>query len=219
MKTIRNKRWANGYQFYPFRVRTTNLRFAYSRDPYDGSTRDSSSIKGTFEDRSRSSNSTSIGNPFLAESIINGVLQGRKRDDPKGATKISRASMMNLALQIRDAFLGPTVSVPDQEPTAPSQPDDMIVTKPKSLEALAAAVDVVTSIEGPADPVSVDDGAQQRNGDAMNKLFMGAKTYYEAKRDLALIARRKVKMDVTTVALQNWIQNEVDDFPIEVSRQ
>ena len=219
MKAVRDKRWANGYHFHPFYVSTTNLRFAYSRDPSDEGNRDSSTMKAAVEDGVRSSNGTAIGNPRLPEAIINGVLQGRKQDDPKGAATISRASMMALALKIRLGLQNRTATVPNQITTAPPRPNEMTVTKPRSLEALAAAVDVVTSKNGPADRGSVDEKAQHGNGGAVTKLFNGARTYYEAKRDSALEARRQVKTDVTAVALQNWIPNEIDDFPIDWAGQ
>lgn len=214
---MKDKRWANGYQYRPLNVATTTLPFAHARPFLE---RDSSGVNRTGKDRIRNSNGTAISNPTVSEATINGVLQGRRQQDPKGATAISRVSMMDLALRIKDSFQRLSTSGQDHGTTAPPPPDGKLVPKSRSPRTLKLAALLVDLSNSPAAPGFVGDEAQLNHrggrGGGMD-LFEGATTYYEAKRDLAFEARRQVKRDVTTMALQNWIPNEVDDFPIGLS--
>ena len=217
MKAVSDKQWANGYHYYGFSVSTTTVPFAYARHWYDRGFADDSAFNET--DRFRNSNCSAIKTPSRAEVTINGVLQGRKQSDPRGAATVSRVSMMDLALRIRDSLHRSAVSVQDQGTTAPPQPNDMKVTKSRSLEALAAAADLVMTQNEPAAPRSGNDKAQSDQGGGAIGLFKGANTYHDAGRDLALKARQQVKKYVVAVALKNWILNERDDFPINSSGQ
>lgn len=219
MKALSHTRWANGYHFYPFHISTTSVPFAYARPWYDRGADDGTVVNETVKDQTRSSNCSAIKYSSLVEVTINGVLQGRKQDDPRGATTVSRVSMMALALRIRDSLHRSAVDVPDQVTIAHPPPHGSVKPQSQSPWTLAAGTHLIDLSKAPAAPGFVQDEAHHGNGGAMMKLFRGARTYYEAKRDLALIARRKVKMDVTTVALQNWVPNEVDDFPIDLARQ
>lgn len=69
-----------GYDFKPFEVETTMREFQYSRRTGD-------------QIAAIPSNISALATPLQQEILINGVLQGRKQFDPKGASCVSRRSM------------------------------------------------------------------------------------------------------------------------------
>ena len=80
--------WLAGYGYQPFRVETTEITFQYSRK-----------AAGTKLNGCKSSNISAVWTPCHQETLINGVLQGRKQTDPKGASALSRARMCMLLLE------------------------------------------------------------------------------------------------------------------------
>ena len=105
--------WNEGYAYNPFSVKTTEIQFAYSRDhvPKEGG---------------KSCNISTVWTPGIQETLINGVLQGRKQIDPKGASKISRSRMWEFLKEIND-IIGST-----------GVPTDLPYEKIKELDALAS---------------------------------------------------------------------------------
>lgn len=69
-----------GHAYRPFDVLSTGREFEYSRRSCDS-------------DRPVASNLSTIVTPHVQEILINGVLQGRKQEDPRGASSISRRRM------------------------------------------------------------------------------------------------------------------------------
>jgi len=86
MKPTVEKAWPGGFSYHPFDVRTTVVDFEFSR-------RHLSSLKAQL----RGSNISAVWTPSVQETLINGVLQGRRQDDPKGASAVSRKRMWDLA--------------------------------------------------------------------------------------------------------------------------
>jgi tRNA-specific adenosine deaminase 1 len=80
--------WYGGYSFRPFIVQTTSLEFAWSRRAL------------TQHDKSIPSNISAVYTPDVMETLINGILQGRRVDDPKGASKICRKSLWKAAVEV-----------------------------------------------------------------------------------------------------------------------
>lgn len=78
--------WQSGYRFSPFEVATTSKRFEYEKT--EGSV---------------ASNISSLCTPHRQETLINGVLQGRKQFDPKGASCVSRRGLCEAAKEVADA--------------------------------------------------------------------------------------------------------------------
>ena len=76
---------SNGYAFRPFKVATTDIKFPFSQSE----TRRRSPI-------AKASNISAHWTPYHSETTINGVLQGRKQDDPEGACAISRRRLFHL---------------------------------------------------------------------------------------------------------------------------
>ena len=76
LKPLAGREWSGGFAFKPFRIMTTGLEFRYSRR--------------VVEDQAKGSNTSAIWNPYVQETLINGVLQGWKQTDPKAASSISR---------------------------------------------------------------------------------------------------------------------------------
>jgi len=79
------------YSFQPFKVCGTSMDFQYSRRaaPYLTCT---------------PSNLATIGYGKKQECLINGVLQGRKQTDPKGASALSRRQILNSVLELMKAI-------------------------------------------------------------------------------------------------------------------
>ena len=91
MSPIAGSAWpAADYSFHPFRVETTEIAFCYSRKAAGGSGPGSSGCKG--------SNVSAAWTPRHQETLINGVLQGRKQTDRMGASALSRLRIWDLVL-------------------------------------------------------------------------------------------------------------------------
>lgn len=81
-------RWIGGYAWHGFTVRATRREFAWSRR----------AVKKT--EKPAPSTLSTVWSPRWHESLIGGVLQGRKQFDPRGASVVSRRSMWRKAAQI-----------------------------------------------------------------------------------------------------------------------
>ena len=96
MKPIASSTWNEGYAYHPFSVKTTEIDFTYSRRNANNGSKNA--IK--------SCNISAIWTPGLQETLINGVLQGRKQTDPKGASALSKTKMLELFLEIHRIIHG-----------------------------------------------------------------------------------------------------------------
>lgn len=79
--------WLAGYRFRPFQVETSVIDFHYSRR-----------VAGTNLDGCKGSNISAVWTPGHQETLINGVLQGRKQTDRMGASALSRMQIWDLLL-------------------------------------------------------------------------------------------------------------------------
>jgi len=82
-----------GHQFRPFDVRTTGRKFAYSAQGAEAG----------------GSNLSALWTPKRQEILVNGVLQGRKQFDIRGASITSRMRLWKLALEVAVAVGVPAV--------------------------------------------------------------------------------------------------------------
>ena len=82
MASVQDIHWPSTYAFRPFQVKGTDLDLSISRKSAHSK---SDVIKG--------SNLSAVWTPYMQEILINGVLQGRKQGDPKGASMLSRKKM------------------------------------------------------------------------------------------------------------------------------
>lgn len=89
MKPITDFKWSGGYSFNPFKFRKTDIDFKFSRRNVLSS---ATALKG--------SNICAVYAPKLQESLINGVLQGRKQFEIKGGSALCNARMSKLAYQL-----------------------------------------------------------------------------------------------------------------------
>ncbi|EME87711.1 uncharacterized protein MYCFIDRAFT_29254 [Pseudocercospora fijiensis CIRAD86] len=92
------ERWQRrGYQFRPFGIRTTSRIFTFAK-PLNS------------DPNVLPSNLAALWTPLRQETLINGVLQGRKQLDPKGASCVSRRllwkSALDVALMVGVSVLG-----------------------------------------------------------------------------------------------------------------
>ena len=86
MRSVARASWSGDYAFRPFNVKTTTVEFPFSR-------RSTASIR-------KGSNITAVWTPHAQETLVNGVLQGRKQSDPRGASTISRTKLLSKFLEI-----------------------------------------------------------------------------------------------------------------------
>lgn len=89
MKPVISSTWPGNYAFHPFKVQTTITEFAFSRrstalPPVE--------LKG--------SNISCVSAPWVQETLINGVLQGRKQVDPRGASAVCRKNMWKAVVEV-----------------------------------------------------------------------------------------------------------------------
>lgn len=78
----------SGFCFSPIEVMTTSREFESSRR------------SATAGEKLMPSNLAAVWTPYCEESLIGGVLQGRKTGDPKGASALSKAKLSGLVLEI-----------------------------------------------------------------------------------------------------------------------
>ncbi|KAJ4304844.1 hypothetical protein N0V90_000372 [Kalmusia sp. IMI 367209] len=92
------KQWQGGYTWHAFEVHSTHREFDWSRR----------AIRDGL--KAAPSNLSAVWTPMWQETLIGGVLQGRKQFDPRGASAICRRSMWKVALQIASVAGVPTLS-------------------------------------------------------------------------------------------------------------
>jgi tRNA-specific adenosine deaminase 1 len=91
MKELTGMDWENGYSFRPFEVRTTGREFSFSRRQ--------TLIAG---DKLVPSNISVSWTPHQFETLVGGVLRGRKQGDIKGASRVCKSRMWKLALEVSE---------------------------------------------------------------------------------------------------------------------
>jgi tRNA-specific adenosine deaminase 1 len=104
MRDLKGKDWEGGYAFKPFKIKTTRREFKYSRrQPITtGEKIVSSNISASYIYDSRS-------NSGVVESLIGGTLQGRKKSDIRGASRVCKRSTWKLALEVATLIAIPRV--------------------------------------------------------------------------------------------------------------
>ncbi|PFH56820.1 hypothetical protein XA68_15945 [Ophiocordyceps unilateralis] len=118
--------WSDGYAFRPFVVETTAERFGFSREVRAAAVDDLSVVSCSKAARPPSIVPCSVAAAWsvtsVDESIVGGVLQGRKPLDPRAASRMSRRQMwtaaaaLTVALRALDEPTGRPVQ-PMDEPT------------------------------------------------------------------------------------------------------
>ncbi|KAL8705590.1 MAG: hypothetical protein Q9201_001277, partial [Fulgogasparrea decipioides] len=93
MKSVAGRQWPGGYAYRPFKIRTTDREFTYSRRSKPASSKEL-----------RTSNIAAVRNPNLHEALIVGRLQGRQKLDPKAASAICSKRMWKMTLQVLAAL-------------------------------------------------------------------------------------------------------------------
>ncbi|KAL7947692.1 adenosine deaminase/editase [Trichoderma barbatum] len=92
MKPVAGKQWAEGYAFKPFNVEATTVEFEFS--------------KRAVQARSKVISASNLAATWSAsgyeETILGGVLQGRKQFDIRGASKTSRRQMWIKSKELSD---------------------------------------------------------------------------------------------------------------------
>jgi tRNA-specific adenosine deaminase 1 len=90
-------RWQGGYKWQPFDVKPTQREFQWSRRGI------------AAHEKAVASNLSAVHTPSWQETLIGGVLQGRKQMDPRGASRICRRSVWSLAVQVAGIAGAPAV--------------------------------------------------------------------------------------------------------------
>ena len=89
MVSATQTKWKVCYQYRPFEVICTNKEFKHSRRRSD--------IEVLTP---KASNISTLWTPRFHETMINGVLQGRKQTDPRGASSVCRARIWRAVLDV-----------------------------------------------------------------------------------------------------------------------
>lgn len=90
--------WTGGYAWTPFTVKSTTKDFRWSRRAV---------MAG---EKAVGSNLSAVWTPSWQESLIGGVLQGRKQFDPRGASAICRRNIWKVAVQVAALIGAPVIS-------------------------------------------------------------------------------------------------------------
>lgn len=101
LKTLDHKQtteWKGGYRFQPFKILPTSREFIWSRRALSAA------------EKAVPSNLSAVWTPHWQETLIGGVLQGRKQLDPRGASRICRRGLWMEALRLA-GLLGGTMAV------------------------------------------------------------------------------------------------------------
>ncbi|KAI9849445.1 MAG: hypothetical protein M1837_004065 [Sclerophora amabilis] len=111
-------KWRGGYGFRPFTIGTTEKEFKFSRSANTNAPSPATNpSRGTFAP----SNISAVYTPRLQETLINGVLQGRRQADPRSGSALCRRGMCKAVmlvlsclegLQIRHTMTGSGVATP-----------------------------------------------------------------------------------------------------------
>ncbi|EAT80755.1 hypothetical protein SNOG_11711 [Parastagonospora nodorum SN15] len=88
MKDMRSEEWKGGYRWSEFDPKPTDREFKWSRRNI------------ALGEKAVASNLSAVWSPTWQESLIGGVLQGRKQLDPRGASAICRRSVWKTAIQV-----------------------------------------------------------------------------------------------------------------------
>jgi tRNA-specific adenosine deaminase 1 len=81
------KSWLGGYSYRNFQIVSTVIEFEFSRR---------ASENGIIY---VPSNTSAVWCPYLQEVLAGGILQGRKKQDPRGASVISRLKMWDAVME------------------------------------------------------------------------------------------------------------------------
>ncbi|KAH7135641.1 adenosine deaminase/editase [Dendryphion nanum] len=87
------KGWMGGYAFTPFEVKTTKREFGFSR-------------RCAGVQKLIPCNISAVYTPHFQETLIGGVLQGRKQFDPRGASRLCRNGMWKAVMQVAGLVVG-----------------------------------------------------------------------------------------------------------------
>ncbi|XP_014554278.1 hypothetical protein COCVIDRAFT_105373 [Bipolaris victoriae FI3] len=93
------REWGGGYTFRPFTVKPTTMEFMWSRRAL-----------AVGED-AVSSNLSAVWTPYWQETLIGGVLQGRKQLDPRGASRICRRGLWMESIRVAGILGGAAATV------------------------------------------------------------------------------------------------------------
>jgi tRNA-specific adenosine deaminase 1 len=100
MAGVARGKWDGGYAFHEIEVKGTSFDFEYSRRQIlgEGEKLVSSNISASWINAI--DNEHSVGKKENIETLIGGILQGRKQGDIRGASRVCRKNMWKLAINI-----------------------------------------------------------------------------------------------------------------------
>ncbi|KHN98800.1 Adenosine deaminase/editase [Metarhizium album ARSEF 1941] len=96
LSNLTNASWLGGYQFRPFKVETTDEEFEFSRNK----------VRQDSEKMAPSNIAAAWSASGVEETILGGVIQGRKPFDPKGASNMSRRQLWAAAVEVSNSLDG-----------------------------------------------------------------------------------------------------------------
>lgn len=219
MAPLRNlsRGWGGGYRFQPFRVKTTDFEFAFSRQsttisplpsllPFHSLSHSSPSSIATLsptdpssglkpKSRTATSNlSTALTASGREETTLNGVLHGRKAADAdiRGASFASRRRMWSLAVEVAS-------SLTEDKLKASQTQDVQQAFGATASSASTSSSSVMASNTPTATRAEAESETECR------------KTYADVKNTPLLEPRWHAKEAARRLALKGWLRNTGDE--------
>jgi tRNA-specific adenosine deaminase 1 len=97
--------WPKGFSFQAPDIVTTDLEFSLSKRSSSG------------EWKWKPSNVTAVYTPHFQETLINGILQGRKQGDPQAVSAIARKSMWRVFVEVAEVLESPILLQSARQPS------------------------------------------------------------------------------------------------------
>ncbi|RYN42451.1 hypothetical protein AA0112_g1531 [Alternaria arborescens] len=98
LRCLDSNEWKGGYRFQPFTILPTDREFTWSRRALSAT------------EKAVPSNISAVWTPTWQETLIGGVMQGRKQLDPRGASKICRRGLWLEGLRLAGVLCGTVVT-------------------------------------------------------------------------------------------------------------
>jgi len=107
MAPLAARKWNAGYEYRPFELKSTDREFRFSRR----AGAEWAGLIGVMAgEKSKASNMAAGWNPYVSEVIIGGILQGRKKGDPRGASAVSRRKLVESVLKVAGMVSAPILT-------------------------------------------------------------------------------------------------------------
>ncbi|KAI9883674.1 MAG: hypothetical protein M1823_004556 [Watsoniomyces obsoletus] len=228
MKSVVDREWEGGYSFQPFHVGTTTREFSFARDRV----RNGDGGGGKTMGVQKPCGVSVVYTPFKQETLVNGIVQGRRQGDPRGASMVCRRGMWRATVEVMEQLKLPDfVDVPGVEGGPMNSPGKATLSiaesvpksgkgeigKDEGIEEEENCETAARRSEEELEEMIVDQAThlgtqeQQHERQTTNSEKKSTKTYAEFKKIKLLQYRKTVKDQTMELALKGWVKNVGDD--------